>query len=127
MLPADKHDCEAIARLKAAGRAAVVPLVPRLLEWIQDMNWPVARPVVELLSDYPDELVTPVRAVLRGDDDVWKYWVVSELLVDGPEELRDALSEDVMRIVNAPTPGEVAEEVHLAARDVVFVMSYVDE
>jgi len=127
MLPSDKSDTDAVRQLQSASRATVAPLVPSLLQWMQDMNWPVARPIAELLRDYPDELVAPVRAVLRGNDDVWKYWVICELLVDGPRQLREAVSEDVLRIVNKPTTGEVAEEVDLTARDVIFVQSYLDE
>ncbi len=127
MLPTDKGDTAAVHRLSKMDRETLVPLVPMLLEWLQDMNWPVAGPVAMILRDYPHEFEEPVRAVLQGQDDVWKYWVVSKLLVDGPPQLRSALSDEIFRIVNAPTLGEQAEKVDLVARDVVFALSYVDE
>ncbi len=126
MIPKDKSDSEAVARLKAASEERVAPLVPTLLEWLQDINWPVARPIAEVLREHPTELVEPIRAVLNGDDDIWKFWVLAEVVLPGEGELRLALESEVLRIVNHPTPGEVDEEVHLIARDVLFVVVYND-
>ena len=126
MLPKDKADLAAVEELASASPAEVVALLPALLTWLRDANWPVARPIAEVLRGHPLELIDPVNAILRGDDEVWKYWVIVELLLSGPASLRDGVADEVMRIVNRPTLAEQAEEVHLVARDVVFVQSYVD-
>lgn len=59
MIPKDKHDIAAVEKLGTMEVESVIPLLPQLLEWVQDMNWPIAEPMVELLL---------------GDDDMWIYW-----------------------------------------------------
>lgn len=68
-----------------------------------------------------------MRAVLRGGDDVWKFGIIVEFLLHCPRALRDAVGDDITRIINSPTEGERAEEVDLAARDVLFMRCYVDD
>lgn len=38
-LPRNKHDFERVNQLKKLNRKELLPLLPGLLEWIQDMNW----------------------------------------------------------------------------------------
>ncbi len=38
LLPRDKHDVAAVERLAALGYPTVEPVLPELLEWIQDIN-----------------------------------------------------------------------------------------
>lgn len=80
MIPKDKHDIAAVEKLKTADAEAVIPLLPKLLEWVQDMNWPIAEPMVELLLHYPNELTPLVDEVLRGDDDMWIYWCLVSIV-----------------------------------------------
>jgi hypothetical protein len=42
-LPRDKHDTDSAAALVSLGWEAVLPVVPEIMEWVQDSNWPVAR------------------------------------------------------------------------------------
>ncbi|WP_373273219.1 DUF5071 domain-containing protein, partial [Vibrio parahaemolyticus] len=51
-----------------------------MLEWLQDLNWPVADPVSQRLLQLNLELVEPLLLILSSDDDVWKYWIVSSFL-----------------------------------------------
>lgn len=60
------------------------PYLPKLLEWIQDLNWPGAEQIMERLSRFdPKELVNPfiscyTKAVL-DEDIMWICWL-KELL-----------------------------------------------
>ncbi|MEG0385789.1 DUF5071 domain-containing protein [Solibacillus cecembensis] len=74
MIPKNKHDVEAVNVLHRMHATEVIPLLPQLLEWIQDMNWPVAEPVLEVLLQYPTEITAHVEEVLLGEDDMWIYW-----------------------------------------------------
>ena len=56
MLPKDKFDISAVEQLRTEDTQQVIPLLPKMLEWIQDMNWPVAKPMVEVLLSYPNEI-----------------------------------------------------------------------
>src|SRR5688500_18615540 len=43
LVPRNKHDRKRAAAAIAAGYPAVAPVLPEMLEWLQDMNWPVAQ------------------------------------------------------------------------------------
>lgn len=125
-LPADKDDIAAAHALRDRSAEELAPVVPQLLEWLQDMNWPVARPICEVLRRCGASLVEPVRAVLQSSDDVWKQWVLSELLCGVDPKVRLQLTPELLRIVNAPTASEEQEEVVRAARDVLLLVNYND-
>ncbi|MEK4386519.1 DUF5071 domain-containing protein [Solibacillus sp. FSL W7-1464] len=98
MIPKDKHDIAAVETLNAAEAEAVIPLLPKLLEWVQDMNWPVAEPMVELLLQYPNELTPLVDTVLRGDDDMWIYWCLVAIVPKLPFYSKLVLADAVEQI-----------------------------
>lgn len=121
-LPRDKFDLQCVEALKAEPLHLLRPHIPELLEWLKDMNWPVARPVAELLANCGNDLVEPVRKVLRGDDAIWKAWVLSELLCHTTANVRIELQEEVLRLLKQPTSDERCEGVVEAARDVYFLL-----
>lgn len=41
VLPRHKYDNARVEMIKNLDRDKILPLLPNLLEWIQDMNWPV--------------------------------------------------------------------------------------
>ncbi|MER1956503.1 MAG: DUF5071 domain-containing protein [Solibacillus sp.] len=100
MIPKDKFDVEAVERLKTLPANELVPLLPELMTWMQDMNWPVAKPVVELLVTYPNEMTPLIDDVLAGDDDMWVYWCFVELIPKLPFYLKLVLAESVEQIAS---------------------------
>lgn len=116
LVPSSKTDFEACANLAAANDEQIMPFIDSLLEWLQDMNWPIAPLVQKRLSKLGTELVMPVRKVLNGSDNVWKYWLISTLLPLVKDEINKALSVEIQRIAFHPTDGEECEQVHLAAQ-----------
>ena len=79
LLPQDKCDLERARALVALGYPAVVPVLPELMVWLQDMNWPVAEIVAPFLATIGLPLVPHIRQVLATDDEAWKMWVMQEL------------------------------------------------
>jgi len=80
LVPTDKSDLERASAAVEAGYPAVAPVLRELVEWLQDYNWPVARVLVPFLQSIGAPLVPHIWRVLRSDDDVWKYWVISLLI-----------------------------------------------
>ena len=95
-----KFDLQAVQHLKALPAEQVVPLLPDIMTWMQDMNWPVAKPVVELLLMYPNEITPLVLQVLEGDDEMWIYWCLEQLVVKLPFYLKLVLHDAVEQIAN---------------------------
>lgn len=71
MIVQDKFDVAAVEQLRQASAVDVLPLLPQMLEWTQDLNWPVAQPMIEVLLQYPTEITPYVEAVLLGSDEEW--------------------------------------------------------
>lgn len=61
-----------IAGLKKLSFEQLEPIIPDLLEWLQDMNWPVARPVADILEPYTDKITPEIIKILKTDDGMWK-------------------------------------------------------
>src|SRR3954454_25322905 len=49
LLPRDKLDVAGARAVIALGYPAVAPVLGDLLEWLQDCNWPVSRPIADFL------------------------------------------------------------------------------
>lgn len=114
-VPKDKYDVAALARARSVGFPELNPVLPALLEWTQDMNWPVAREVVGLIAGAGPAILPLLRSALRSKDSVWKYWLLTELcpILDPP--LLAELSEDILRLASDATDEDRTEEVDLAA------------
>ena len=119
LLPADKRDVDAVDRLSAHGYPAVEPLVPTLLEWMQDLNWPVAQALHPFLAKLGEPLAPHIRSILRTDDDVWKYWVLICVVAESPALLL-ALKPELEVLAERPTDGERDELVDELARNMLL-------
>lgn len=114
ILPKDKFDTDGAEALVALGHPAVEPILPELLAWLQDMNWPVARVIQPFLAQIGAPLAPHLRAALASQDHVWKYWILTQILAESPE-LRALLREDLERLAWSPIPGERDEELDIEA------------
>lgn len=92
-------------------RDKIVPILPNLLVWIQDMNWPVAPGILELLLTFPEEIVPYEQEVLSFDDDQWKWFSLKYLVPELPLESRVQFREYLTRVAQTPTPTELAKEI----------------
>ena len=118
LVPRDKFDLARAEATVAAGFPAVAPILPQLLEWMQDCNWPVARVLAPFLATIGSPLLPHIRDVLATDDDVWKYWVLT-YLVEGSPAVAEALRDELRRYALSPTPNEVAEGLSEKARSIL--------
>jgi hypothetical protein len=110
LVPISKFDTNLAERLVALGFPVVEPVLPQILEWVQDMNWPVSRVFQPFLVSIGSPLVPYVRAVLATHDDSWKHYVLIGIVSASPELARE-LRQDLDRLVQFPTHGEMTEEV----------------
>lgn len=87
-----------------------------LLEWLQDINWPVAQVLAPFFATVGADLATYVRPVLQSQDDVWKYHII-ESVVSRSMPLTQALERELRRLAQSPTPSEHAQELDRVARE----------
>jgi len=67
-IPKDKVDTRAVARAAALGFPALNPILPDLLAWMQDLNWPVSRDLAPLLATAGVEIAPSLKSVFVGDN-----------------------------------------------------------
>lgn len=73
----DKRAWEPFAqRICSQGDEAIIPLIPDMLEWLQDLNWPGAVLFANRLRELPEAVVYPVveKMIERAkteNDEIW--------------------------------------------------------
>ena len=114
LVPVTKFETEKASALVRLGFPAVEPVVPNLLEWLQDLNWPVGRVFQPFLMSIGRPLAPHIRIILAGHDDCWKFSVLSAL-INRSQDLAHALRPELERLARHPSAGESKEEVNLIA------------
>lgn len=119
LVPTSKHDMEKARRIIALGWPAALPILPSLLAWLQDMNWPVAQELQPFIAQAGTPLVPEIRRVLAGDDIMWKYWLIY-LVPHCASDVQAVLRPDLEQLASGDKPeDEDAASVWEAARDVL--------
>ncbi len=122
LVPKHKHDIETAEKLNQYSIEEIRSIVPALLEWLQDANWPVAYPVKLYLAKHVKHIQDEILEVFKTDDALWKYWVLL-LLGKGIDDER--LIDEIKRIAVAPTNSEKEEEVDQMARELITEKGWV--
>jgi hypothetical protein len=112
LIPKDKHDHHSVKRLNQFSFEQLEPIMPDLLEWLQDMNWPIGRAMADFLQPHVDRLTPEIIKIFRTDDGMWKFWVLVSLL---RHTTNPVLLEEIERIAKFPTKDEIEEEVNIEA------------
>lgn len=86
------------------------------MEWLQDYNWPVSRVLEPFLRSIGEPLVPHIWHVLRSDDEIWKYWVISLLITGPPPSVAAEFRPELERLAYEPTEREHREELDERAR-----------
>jgi len=118
LLPATKFETDQAAHLVSVGYPQVEPVMPQILEWLQDPNWPVAQVFRPFAAGIGAPLASHVRSILTTDDGCWKHSVLSGVVAESPE-LAACLRPELERLVNSPTANEVQEEVDGVAAEIL--------
>lgn len=119
LLPRNKLDTKQANAVVARGYPAVASILPELFTWIQDCNWPVAHIIAPFLASIGLPVVPYVKNVLLADDNIWKYWVLGQVVAQAPHEVAEQLCNDLTRLAANPTPNEMAENVQEVAQAIL--------
>jgi len=114
LIPRNKMDTERAEAAVAAGFPVVAPILPDLLEWLQDMNWLVAGILAPFLASIGCPLIPHIRNILATDDEIWKYWIISRIMGES-REVAEAFRGELERMAYSPTESERREELNEAA------------
>jgi hypothetical protein len=123
--PKDKHDFDTVNNLYKLDSYIIITLIPSLLEWLQDINWPIAREISIFLLKYPEETIPHVKEVLKGNDNIWKEWCIRYFIKELPLQYIFEFKNELTRIAYNPTKGEELEEVNETANEILELINKV--
>ncbi len=112
LIPKHKDDQKVIAGLKKLSFEELEPIIPELLVWMQDMNWPIGRPIADILKPFVSRMTSEIIKILRTNDSTWEYWVLTNLVSDTTDPL---VLMEIERIAKFPSKVEIEDEVNLEA------------
>jgi len=116
LIPKDKFDLETVGKLKQHSFEDIEPIIPDLLEWLQDMNWPVSQPIAVFLLPYSEKIAHEIIQILKGKDEMWKYWI----LVTFGKIIKNKLAvQEINRIAKNPTQDEIYHELNTIANEII--------
>ncbi|MFD1988668.1 DUF5071 domain-containing protein [Paenibacillus nicotianae] len=124
LIPESKFDFGAIQRLQQLEPQQLIPILPELLVWLQDINWPVAIPMSKILLTVPNEIVPHVRDVLHTDDTEWIEWCLQYIVGFLPVALIRKLEPEIRRIADSPTKWEYETESHITAQEILATLDH---
>jgi hypothetical protein len=119
IVPNNKHDFQACKRLSLASDDEVIECLVELLEWLQDINWPVTPYVIERIYKLDSALIEPIREILNSTDGVWKHIIISQLIGKTSKKTRLELKGEILRLIKNPTKNDINEEVNMVAKEVL--------
>ena len=116
LIPKHKFDLEAVEKLNEYSINEIRPIVPALLEWMQDPNWPVFFPIRLYFEKHVNEIQNENLHIFKTNDNLWKYWILLNL-GEGINDNRLILT--IKRIAIKPTELEKAEELNEIALELI--------
>ena len=112
LLPKNKFDTSNIEKLMLLSEKELKEILPELIYWIADFNWPVASKLIPVLVKYPNSIVPVIKNTLslQEKDAELKYFIILELIPRLHLEYQKELIEDIDRIAKKPTEEELYAE-----------------
>lgn len=117
LIPKDKFDDSAISKLKELSFEDIQPIVPDLLIWLQDMHWPIAIQVADVLRPFADRINSEVLPILTSHDELWILGILVHIArySTDPDVIRA-----IERIAKFPTKDEVENCVNEIAMEILL-------
>ena len=121
LVPKNISDFSGMEELKKLSDEEIAPVIPDLLAWMKDMNWPVAKEMPDLLAPHQKVLIPHIIEILQPEQSEcdWKTYIIWELLPLLDEKYLSMLKPSLERIVKNPTSGELYEETNMHAEDIL--------
>ena len=95
------------------------PIIPELLIWLQDINWPVAKPISEYLKPMLPDILEELKPILNGNDSIWKYNILNIFFIETKSTYWKMISENIENLAFNPSDNDAKEEVNLLAKQIL--------
>jgi hypothetical protein len=119
LIPQHKMDHERTEKLKKLDKGLIRSVIPELMIWLKDGNWPVFSEVRDILLPLEKELVPHIKNVLVSNDGEWKYFVLTGLVSKLSKGTIAELKQDLLEVANNPSVSDKASEVDAVAKEIL--------
>jgi Domain of unknown function (DUF5071) len=87
LLPSNKDDLGAVDSLIARGYPSIEPILPDVLKWIRQPDWPVAGPLSKFLLSLGPSLLPHIHKIFSSPrDEAWKAEILRTIVQYWPKE-----------------------------------------
>jgi hypothetical protein len=117
LVPKHKFDFETVEKIKKANISEIEPILPELFEWIEDINWPIARRLAVELVRFWEYIIQYVKYYLNHSTGIDEYCVFYEIMPLLKKTQLEALREDLERLATNPNEFEKDEEYDKFAKE----------
>lgn len=115
LLPKNKTDVDTAQKVVESNYHDIEFILPHLMVWLQDMNWPVAQVLAPMFANIGKPLAPIIASILKSNDEIWKYWVLTTVVdVKGL-----ALANDLQNELHELLLGDNSEGVPLIAERIL--------
>ncbi len=118
LVPRHKFDIDSVKKLTTIGYPTIAPILPELLEWCLDGNWPVAQCLSNLLASIGKPLAIHMKPIFMSNDDNGKYFILVNIVKDS-KEMAVELHSELHRMANLSTLGEIEVGVDEIAQEIL--------
>jgi hypothetical protein len=121
LVPKDKHDMDfnKVTDFYWYNYEELKPIMPELLTWLQDPNWPVAKPISQHLKTMLPDILSDLIPILESEDGVWKYNILNYFFIQTKSEHYIKILPIIERLAHNPTENDSKEEVDLLAKEIL--------
>lgn len=113
--------------LNKIGYPRVKSIIPGLLQWIQDMNWPGAQEIADLLVTIDDKIVPYVTQALKSGDGIWIMWILSEVVSKWNRDLSNQIKDNLLELTNTLDTNLIIEGVDIQSMKLLHASNFIDK
>jgi hypothetical protein len=108
-IPVSKDDFETVERIKITDPKNIQEVLQQIFEWIEDINWPIARELVKVLAGFDEMIIPFVIDLIRNPDGLREYSIYYYMLPLLTNRQLSLLGEELERVANNPSSFEKEE------------------
>lgn len=121
LIPKDKSDIETAEKLKNYSYKELKSIIPDLLIWLQDGNWPIAKTISEYLQSICENISDEIFDVFKTNDLEWKYYMILSFGSITNDEL---IRNEIIRIAKNPTEMEIDSGLNEIAIETISIRKW---
>lgn len=110
LLPVTKIDVATAKKILILPHEEVEKIIPFLLVWLKDINWPVAKVLSPYLAIKGSLVKNDIIKIFKGNDVMWKYWILVELVDVQDLKLAKLIKDELLLLTSDNNDASLQEE-----------------